>query len=335
MNRVSVGSRCARVAAAWASLVIGWLGDETLVLTAATPVIADSGDGQPIALPSVAAELDSFDAVAGAMTEDRKRVAALEDRLRRLEEKATPETLPSPSAKEIAGAGATAKQPDIAKPDTAKKEDTKPAEPYEVGSDKNFKTAWKDAFQAESAQKDFRVKIGGRSQVDAVGFTAGPGPNQSPDQGGLDPSLSDTVELRRARFRIEGRMYEMYDWACEYDFVNQINVNNSLFPTERDAGPLTAVTDLWLQVRQIRSWAPCAWATRKILTATSTSRAAGGSTSWSGRSHRMHSKGLSTTDSFRASRSSTATRKVPLAGRWASSRTRRTRSAFQTLRAAA
>jgi phosphate-selective porin OprO/OprP len=46
-------------------------------------------------------------------------------------------------------------------------------------------------------------------------------------------------------------MYELYDWACEYDFVNQINVNNAVFPTERDSGPLTAVTDLWLQLREV------------------------------------------------------------------------------------
>ena len=46
-------------------------------------------------------------------------------------------------------------------------------------------------------------------------------------------------------------MYEFYDWAAEYDFVNQINVNNETYPTERDAGPLTAVTDLWLQLREI------------------------------------------------------------------------------------
>jgi phosphate-selective porin OprO/OprP len=140
----------------------------------------------------------------------------------------------------------------IAEASGAAKEDVeKPAEPYEIGSDKALKDTWKDGFQAESSNKDFRVKIGGRTQVDAVGFTAGPGPNQPPNQAGLDPSLSDTVDLRRARFRMEGRMYEMYDWACEYDFVNQINVNNSLFPTERDAGPLTAVTDLWLQVREL------------------------------------------------------------------------------------
>ena len=46
-------------------------------------------------------------------------------------------------------------------------------------------------------------------------------------------------------------MYEFYDWAAEYDFVNQININNEVYPTERDSGPSTAVTDLWLQIREL------------------------------------------------------------------------------------
>ena len=204
-------------------------------------VIAEADNGQPIALPSVAANFDSFEAVSNALTEDRQRVTALEERLRQLEQKSSAEELPAPASKEAEAAAADAKKP----------ESKNPAEPYEVGTDTNFKAAWKDSFQAESANKDFRVKIGGRTQVDAVAFSAAPGPNQPPDQGGLDPELADTVALRRARFRMEGRMYEMYDWACEYDFVNQINVNNETYPTERDSGPLTAVTDLWLQVREI------------------------------------------------------------------------------------
>jgi phosphate-selective porin OprO/OprP len=193
-----------------------------------------------IALPSVAAAFGSFSEVADAVRADRERIATLEKRLAELERSGppAPESLPTP---EPAGGkdGEAAKKPD------------KPAEPYEVGSDKKTATSWADGFQAQSANKDFRIKIGGRTQVDASAFSAGPGPSQSPDQGGLDPGLADTVNLRRARFRVEGRMYELYDWACEYDFANQINVNNSVFPTERDSGPLTAVTDLWLQVREV------------------------------------------------------------------------------------
>ena len=189
-------------------------------------VLADDPDAPPLQLPSPAARLESFDQVSEALEADRKRVAALETRLQELERGADKTEAQKPEAK-------------------------KPKEPYEIGSDKALKDTWKDSFQAESANKDFRVKIGGRTQVDAVAFSAAPGPSQTPVQGGLDPSLSDTVNFRRARFRMEGRMYELYDWACEYDFVNQINVNNSVFPTERDAGPLTAVTDLWLQVREL------------------------------------------------------------------------------------
>ena len=189
-------------------------------------VLADDPDAPPLQLPSPAARLESFDQVSDALAADRQRVAALEARLQELEKGAE-----TPGAK--------------------KPEAKKPKEPYEIGSDKALKDSWKDGFQAESANKDFRVKIGGRTQVDAVAFTGGPGPTQPPNQGGLDPSLANTVNFRRGRLRIEGRMYELYDFACEYDYINELNVNNEVFPTERDSGPITAVTDLWLQVREI------------------------------------------------------------------------------------
>ncbi|NDC64734.1 MAG: hypothetical protein EBZ59_12290, partial [Planctomycetia bacterium] len=161
LRQISSGRHLARAAALAALSIAGWLGGGHPAGAAEPLAIAEGADGQPISLPSVAAELDSFDAVAGALTEDRKRVAALEDRLRRLEEKGAPETLPAPSTKE----NAAAKQPDVPKPDTAKKVEKKPAEPYEIGSDKALKDTWKDGFQAESANKDFRIKIGGRTQV--------------------------------------------------------------------------------------------------------------------------------------------------------------------------
>ena len=214
-------------------------------------VVAEGPDTPGLSLPTVAASFGSFAEVADAVNADRERVAALEARLKSLEQR-PPESLPAPapSDKSPSADAKDGKDSKAAKKDD-KKDEKKPAEPYEIGSDKKLGSAWKDGFQGESANKDFRIKIGGRSQVDAVAFSAGPGPSRQPDEGGLDPGLADTVDLRRARLRIEGRMYELYDWACEYDFVNQINVNNAVYPTERDSGPLTAVTDLWIQVREI------------------------------------------------------------------------------------
>jgi phosphate-selective porin OprO/OprP len=37
----------------------------------------------------------------------------------------------------------------------------------------------------------------------------------------------------------------------EYDFANQLDVNNEAFPTERDIGPLPAITDAWVQIREL------------------------------------------------------------------------------------
>jgi phosphate-selective porin OprO/OprP len=218
-------------------------------------VVADEAEGGGLDLPSPAASFGSFAEVSEAFEADRRRIQALEARIAELQ-KAAAEPLPAPepgaaSTKEGEKKDATPK--DAAGKEAAKKpeDDAKKPEPYEIGSDKAFKDKWADGFQAESANKDFRVKVGGRTQVDAVAFSQGQATNQPPNQGGLDPELTDSVNFRRARFRIEGRMYEFYDWACEYDFVNQINVNNEVYPTERDSGPLTAVTDLWFQIREL------------------------------------------------------------------------------------
>jgi phosphate-selective porin OprO/OprP len=222
-------------------------------------VLAET-DAPAIALPSAAASFGSFDEVADAVMQERRRITALESRLQQLEKQAAgtaAEPLPPPdqTGSTVEQKASDEKEPNAddksaAKPKDAGK-DEKAAEPYEVGTDTAFKSNWNNAFDAESANKDFRVKIGGRTQVDAAAFSVGPGPDQRPDQAGLEPAIANTANIRRARFRIEGRMYEMYDWACEYDFVNQINVNNEKFPSEKDAGPLTAVTDLWMQVREI------------------------------------------------------------------------------------
>jgi phosphate-selective porin len=217
---------------------------------------------------------------------------------------------------------------DQADADTEPGAQPEPPEPYEIGSDKVFKDTWADGFQAEAAHKDFRVKIGGRTQVDAVAFTKGQQLDQPRNQGGLDPELSDTVAFRRARLRIEGRMYEFYDWACEYDFVNQINVNNEVYPTERDSGPLTAVTDLWLQIREL----PILGIVR-----------IGNQKDPYGYEHLTSSRWLNfmersfAQDAFEgpASRSSTRPRTARSAGRSASSKTRATRSASATPAAAA
>jgi len=231
-------------------VVTGWAG---VCVLAGTPedleISPDSAGSPPLAIPSVTAGFASLTDVSEAVEADRQRITLLERRLQELEAATQAEPLPTPGEAASAMTAPKASPPGAA---AAAAKDTQQPTPYEIGSDTTLGSKWASGYQAESKQKDFKVKIGGRAQADAVAFSAGPGPgNQPPNQGGLDPGLADTVALRRARLRVEGRMYEFYDWAAEYDFVNQLNINNEVYPTERDSGPSTAVTDLWLQVREL------------------------------------------------------------------------------------
>ena len=215
-------------------------------------VVAETEPAEALPLPSVAARFRSFDEVSKAVGDERTRISALEARIRELEKQTKPATerLPPAVAAEPAKADAKpgAKGPEAkdAKPDDKAADDG-----YEVGTDLNMPTKWSYGFQGESPNKDFRVKVGGRVQFDNTAFSQGEGPAQKPANGGLTPQLYDATNFRRARFRVDGRMYEVYDFAAEFDFVNQLNNFSIVAPTEPGLGNYPAVTELWLQIRDL------------------------------------------------------------------------------------
>ena len=232
-------------------------------------VVAETEANTPLSLPSVATRFNSFEDVAKAVGDERARISALEARIRELEQRTDPavEPLPPPDDGPATGTGKDAGKPD-AKKDDAKKDDGKKdgAEkkddkkkddkaaadaPYEVGTDLGMPMKWVYGLQGESTHKDFRVKVGGRVQFDNTAFSQDAGPAQAPKDGGLAPPLENATNFRRARFRVDGRMYEVYDFASEFDFVNQLNNFSIVAPTEAGLGNYPAVTELWLQIREL------------------------------------------------------------------------------------
>lgn len=106
---------------------------------------------------------------------------------------------------------------------------------------------WNHGLELQSSDKKFRVHVGGRTQVDMIflqdnpaGFTA---------VGGLGDG--DSVNMRRGRFRIDGTMFEIIDFACEYDFVNEANVDPLFGMVEANLQAVPAVTDMWLNVKHV------------------------------------------------------------------------------------
>lgn len=119
-------------------------------------------------------------------------------------------------------------------------------EGYVVGSDLNMPGKWNHGWEATSPGKDFRVHVGGRTQFDASWFDV-----NDEFQTTRNVPFNDAVNFRRARIRIDGVMYEVIEYACEYDFVNEVNDDPLLPVNNNTAINIPAPTDLWLTIRHL------------------------------------------------------------------------------------
>lgn len=89
---------------------------------------------------------------------------------------------------------------------------------FTPGADLRLATRWDFGLQGQTASKDFRVHVGGRFDWDA-GWVNAPADAASflpPGTG----SLNDGSDFRRARIRVDGRMYQNIDWVVEFDFAD-------------------------------------------------------------------------------------------------------------------
>ena len=94
----------------------------------------------------------------------------------------------------------------------------------EKSDPKSFKATWKHQLTFESADKNFTVHLGGRTQLDTVWLQSNPAAFGT----GNGANSQDAADFRRARLRADGTMYKTIDYVVEYDFVNSQNDNAGL-----------------------------------------------------------------------------------------------------------
>ena len=126
----------------------------------------------------------------------------------------------------------------------SKEEKKKPEDP------KAMSGKWNNQLEFSSKDKNFKIHVGGRTQLDAVFYEHSPAGFAG--AGGVGDQ--DAVDFRRARLRVDGTMYKYYDFACEYDFANTVNDNVGLQPASDTTGNIINVpapTDLWIQAREV------------------------------------------------------------------------------------
>jgi phosphate-selective porin OprO and OprP len=79
-----------------------------------------------------------------------------------------------------------------------------------------FRAYWKEGLRFENSDKSFKMRIGGRLQLDAAMF----GPSGALQSDFELDSFESGVEFRRARLYTEGVIFEDFGWKFEYDFAD-------------------------------------------------------------------------------------------------------------------
>ncbi len=122
-------------------------------------------------------------------------------------------------------------------------------EGYVVGSDMAMTASFKNGLELKSKHGDFRLHIGGRTQFDGVWLEDNAGFYQG--AGGVGDA--DAVDFRRARLRVDGTVYEVMDFAVEYDFANSVNDNVGVQAASENTNIInvTAPTDLWWEFKEV------------------------------------------------------------------------------------
>jgi len=124
---------------------------------------------------------------------------------------------------------------DKAKVEKDKKEQEakiKEVEGFEVGKQLDMKARWNNGLFLETEDKAFRVHVGGRTQIDSVwvhapknvlGPIGGAVPGNLPNTPGIG-EFDDGTNFRRARLEVDGTFWEVFNFFCEYDFLNTVRI---------------------------------------------------------------------------------------------------------------
>ncbi len=99
--------------------------------------------------------------------------------------------------------------------------------------------SWHHGLEIATKDKNFRVHIGGRTQLDVGWFNA-----DQNVQDNINRPYENGADFRRGRIRIDGTMYSTIEWAVEYDFFNSFDDNG-------ESRAITAPTDLWWQFKEV------------------------------------------------------------------------------------
>jgi phosphate-selective porin OprO/OprP len=112
--------------------------------------------------------------------------------------------------------------------------------------------SWSDGLRFRSKDDAFHIHVGGSAQIDSTWMLA---PNSAfALANGTTSGVgnSSAVFLRRVRLRVDGDIYDQFDFIVEYDFANAADENSGLQPPSfGNISGEPAPINVWLQVRDV------------------------------------------------------------------------------------
>jgi phosphate-selective porin OprO/OprP len=119
---------------------------------------------------------------------------------------------------------------------------------YEVGSDTKMSGAFKNGLQFQSANKDFRTHVGGIVQFDIAMFDNDEALVVPQATGGIGPQ-PDSLNFRRVRVRLDGTMYETFEYLLQFDLNNFVTSPNA--NVQNPASPNPAYNEIYITWTQL------------------------------------------------------------------------------------
>ncbi|MGQ0615344.1 MAG: OprO/OprP family phosphate-selective porin [Planctomycetaceae bacterium] len=116
-----------------------------------------------------------------------------------------------------------------------------------AAGDTTFRVFWKEGLQLETADKSFKLSIGGRTMVDWFAKSA---------DGTLEGDFSgigeDGVTFRRLRLHVKGTLYKNIDFVSEFEFAGTESPVTGVTTTTDGDGDVTSVTTSTTRVGSVQ-----------------------------------------------------------------------------------
>src|SRR5205807_8964439 len=99
------------------------------------------------------------------------------------------------------------------------------------------------------ADDAFHLHVGGNAQIDSTWLIAPNAAFALPNGSTSGIGGASATFLRRVRLRVEGDIYDQFDFIVEYDFANASNENDGLQPASfGNLAGQPAPTNIWMQI---------------------------------------------------------------------------------------